>query len=322
MGVLLTILKVVGIIIAALIALFLLILAAVLFVGIKYDVNACFNGDISAKAHVSWLFHIIIISTSFVEKELKFKLRVFGIPIISNDKKEKKKKSKKKKDTDAALKKEKSYSSDNKNHSDEQIEISDEDVNDAVADNIETQRLTKEDLKDSGMKSGTESFEGTDGAWTSAYDADEMKKDVKDSKEIKDKSNTEKPLSGIKSKLEKFNETKDKFSDIINDDGNREFFKKVLNNLKTILKKLLPKKHHFRLKYGSDDPASTGQVTGYVAMAMAAVPVNLDFTPVFDEEILEAEGYIYGKIRVISLVIPLLKIILNKQFKHLRKQLQ
>lgn len=353
MGVLLTILKVVGIILAVLVGLILLAVCAVLFVGISYEARVQYSGDVTVKARVSWLWRLLHCSAVFAEKKLRFKVRVFGIPVISSDRMEKKKAKQ-----SASKEDEKTGGELQDGSKDTPAEISDDDITDAMADNIEVKQLTRADLPD-GSTSSHKEGEGSagDGAWKTAKEVDALKAEEEASKEDSQRKeacdafgeDSEKETGEgekipfpekIASLLEKFRSkfralldkakaliekgrlTKDKVCGIINDDGNRVFFKKVWQTLIVILKKLLPKKHRFRVRYGSDDPASTGQVTGYVAMAMAALPIHLSYTPDFEREVVEVDGYVYGKIRVISIVIPLLKIVFDKQFKKLRKQLQ
>ncbi len=355
MGVLLTILKVVGIILAVLAGLILLAVCAVLFVGISYEARVQYSGDVTVKARVSWLWRLLYCSAVFAEKKLKFKVRVFGIPVISSDRMEKKKAKQ-----NASKEAEKTDGEFQDGSKDTHTEISDDDITDAMADNIEVRQLTRADLPDGSTGAHEEGKDSAgDGAWKTAKEVDALKAEAdaeaskEDSRRSEDGGASEEDsgketgegekipfsekiaslIEKLQAKLhaltgkaealiEKVRLTKDKVCGIINDEENRVFFKKVWQTLIVILKKFLPKKHRFRVRYGSDNPASTGQVTGYVAMAMAALPIHLTYTPDFEREVVEVDGYVYGKIRVISIVIPLLKIVFNKQFKKLRKQLQ
>lgn len=283
MGILLTILKVIGIILAVVLGLLLLIILAVLFVGISYRLEGAYSEEVSVKARVAWLWRLIYVRFSY-EKELDFVVRIFGIPIITKKRLDKKKAKK-------ALTAEK-----------KEDNISDEDVEAAMSDNISTQQLTKDELP---QGSKTEAS-ADDGAWKAAEEVDSRPK----------KPEIKKTMNKIRSLI-------DKVKAIATDENNKAYFKKVLHLLKGILKKLLiPKKHYIYVHYGSDDPGSTGQITGYVAMAQAAIPLNLCFVPEFGEEALDVKGYIYGKIRLISLVIPALKIALDRRLRRLLKQIK
>lgn len=83
--ILLLILKIIGIILAVLLGLILLILCIVLFVPIRYQGKASFEGDIdSAKARgeVTWFFRLIGVTVQFRERKLKWKVRVAAKTIL------------------------------------------------------------------------------------------------------------------------------------------------------------------------------------------------------------------------------------------------
>lgn len=84
--ILLTTLKVIGILLAITLGLILALILVVLFVPIRYkaDIN---NLDVRAK--VTWLLHFVSVSILFVDKKLEYKIRILGIP-INLDKKSKK----------------------------------------------------------------------------------------------------------------------------------------------------------------------------------------------------------------------------------------
>lgn len=77
--ILLLILKIIGIFLAVLFGLLILILCIVLFVPIRYQGKASFEGDIdSAKARgeVTWLLRLVGVTVQFRERKLKWKVRV------------------------------------------------------------------------------------------------------------------------------------------------------------------------------------------------------------------------------------------------------
>ncbi len=77
--ILLLILKIIGIFLAVLLGLILLILGIILFVPIRYQGKASFEGNIdSAKARgeVTWLLKLVGVTVQFRERKLKWKVRV------------------------------------------------------------------------------------------------------------------------------------------------------------------------------------------------------------------------------------------------------
>ena len=96
--ILLTILKVIGIIIASIIGLILLILAVVLFVPVRYNGNAGFKGKPDINLKISYLLHIVSARFDLHEGDSKLLIKIFGIKLgKKKEKKHKIKKSKKKK---------------------------------------------------------------------------------------------------------------------------------------------------------------------------------------------------------------------------------
>ena len=91
MAIALTVLKIIGITILAILALILVLAAIILFVPIRYKIagNMEKDGDPYARAGVSFLLHIL--SGSFVyDKDVSYSVRLFGIKLYP--KKDKKKK--------------------------------------------------------------------------------------------------------------------------------------------------------------------------------------------------------------------------------------
>ncbi|MGL4791792.1 MAG: hypothetical protein ACRCW1_10310, partial [Anaerotignaceae bacterium] len=97
--VLLTILKIIGIILLTILILLALIIGIVLFSPIVYDVDGEKYAEIKGNAHVKWLFGIIKISVDYKNNEWKIVFNIFGKTLEQwqEGKKEKKKKKKKEK---------------------------------------------------------------------------------------------------------------------------------------------------------------------------------------------------------------------------------
>ena len=81
--VLLLILKITGIVIACILGLAILIVAAVLFVPVRYKADADYHGKFKAHAKLSWL-GILRLLVSY-DEELVMKAKAFFITIYSND---------------------------------------------------------------------------------------------------------------------------------------------------------------------------------------------------------------------------------------------
>lgn len=87
--VLLLILKITGIVIACILGLGIIVVAAVLFVPVRYKADADYHGKFKAHAKLSWL-GILRVLLSY-DEELAIKAKALFITIYSNNQKKRKK---------------------------------------------------------------------------------------------------------------------------------------------------------------------------------------------------------------------------------------
>lgn len=99
--ILLTVLKILGLIIAGILALILLILAVVLFVPIRYSGRASYKKKPDVTVKISYLLHVLSVKFDFHDGDSKLRIKIFGITLgKKKPKKSKKKKVKKRKNSD------------------------------------------------------------------------------------------------------------------------------------------------------------------------------------------------------------------------------
>ena len=302
MTVILTILKIVGIAIACILLFVLLLLLAILLCPIRYKAKGSYNENIIAKVNVSWLLHILHVSVDYGGEGLDFDVRIFGFAIISSKKAAKKAEKLARKEAKEA---ERLNSEPTIQSGTNQETVSN---SDNQSESIASSEITNED----------ETIEqNTEADGTSNDKTNPIKKTVDKVDDVKEK------ISGI---IDKANNIKDKVVDVkdtatnlLSDQEFKDFLKLIKNQVIKLLKHIIPRKHHVNVRYGSDDPASTGQITGYYYMAKCVLPLNVDFEPDFEKEVIAVDGYLKGYIRLIVPVIIALKILLNKQFRRLIK---
>lgn len=98
-SVILTILKIIGIVLLCLLGLVLFLFLSVLFVPIRYRFDGSFDQVLYFKAKITWFLHVISMSVLYKDNKPVMKLKVFGIPLsflqkAGSEKTEKKKKKK------------------------------------------------------------------------------------------------------------------------------------------------------------------------------------------------------------------------------------
>ncbi|MFR7377481.1 MAG: hypothetical protein ACLUTZ_11200 [Oliverpabstia sp.] len=85
MHVILTILKILGIILLVLLGLLLVIVFSVLFVPVRYRLEGEKSSpgwsEANGKVRVSWLLHLIHLRIQYQEKELDWECYLFGVPL-------------------------------------------------------------------------------------------------------------------------------------------------------------------------------------------------------------------------------------------------
>ena len=81
--------------------------------------------------------------------------------------------------------------------------------------------------------------------------------------------------------------------------------------LKKLLHHILPTKLKVTGNYGFEDPALTGQITGVLCMLPKRFQKHMHLEPHFQEECLDGHILIRGRIRVGSLLVPLLAILVK-----------
>lgn len=82
------------------------------------------------------------------------------------------------------------------------------------------------------------------------------------------------------------------------------------------LKVLKPSKYRMNMLYGFDDPALTGEITGVLSLVFLSSGKNVTFTPDFEQKVFEGELFMKGGIKVITVLIILWKLYFNEDFRE------
>ncbi len=145
-------------------------------------------------------------------------------------------------------------------------------------------------------------------------------------KEIKDKiiAFIRNFIERIKTILESVRNIRSKLDlvlDFIRLEINKEGFKVTFKSLKKILKHMLPKELRSTVRFGTGDPCSTGQALGALGILYSFYGDKIQITPDFEEKVLEGRHYARGRIRLITILIIVIKLLLDKRFKQLTKNI-
>lgn len=116
----------------------------------------------------------------------------------------------------------------------------------------------------------------------------------------------------------------DHYIEIWQEEETQNLIRSVKGYLFYLLHHIRPRKGKGYLKYGLPDPAITGQLTGFLYVLRPLAFSKLALEPVFETEeiVLEGDLVIKGHVRLVHLAYVGLKLLFDKNLKHLRQRLK
>ena len=268
-GILLTALKIIGIVILAIIALALLIILMVLFIPVRYKGKVYFKEVPDIALSVTWFFKFLSLSITY-----KDGLDIIGkvgwlFKVYSNHDD----------DTDT--------NEETEDYKSEVREIVDT-VNENKKEDISVDNTNKANV----ITEKKENLEAENKI--KALD----KQEKKQSKKKKSKSDKKKSTAKKESKLDKLiNKAKD-IHYLLTEEENKKTLLLMLEKTKNLLVHILPKKIVGFFKFGFDDPSTTGQVLEAVAIFYPLYRDDFKIVPMFYDEIIEVDISFKGRLRV------------------------
>ena len=287
--------KVIGIILLILLGLILLILGIVLFVPIRYKGDGILNAVVKeAHLKVTWLLHAVHVQVNYSHPgKPEITIKVLGINIEKFKKPEKKESTKdkasSKKNTEPKKKKEKPKKEKQQRYDINMALLSDYEAEDApLQEPASEQEPVSENIK--RMVEQAQALQKE--TWR-----DKLEKKVNKIKDI---------LTNIRYYL-----------DILQEEDTQGMIHVTLDALLDILKKLRPKKLVANIQFGFETPDTTGKLYGLYWMFKPALGKDVEVVPNFEEKVLEGDIFLKGSITVFTLLVNVLKVVLDKRFKPL-----
>lgn len=117
-------------------------------------------------------------------------------------------------------------------------------------------------------------------------------------------------------KIEALKKKKDVLMNFITDESHVGALKKVLAELKRLLRKLLPKKFQADVHFGFEDPSITGRVLAGISMLYPAICEHAQIQPDFQQKVLEGKVFIKGHVRACIFASMLLRLLLNANVRR------
>lgn len=95
-----------------------------------------------------------------------------------------------------------------------------------------------------------------------------------------------------------------------------------VKELGKLLKKIKPKRIKGKVIFGTGDPASTGEIFGGIAFFYGMYSKELQLLPDFEEERLEGQVEIRGKIRLIHVLISGIRLFFHKDIQYVIRKIK
>lgn len=325
--IILLILKIIGIIILVILGLLLLMLSIALLVPVRYLVTAEHGQEFRLAGKVGWLLNLFGVKFSHLDGEFHIRIRALWFILYDNlDSRHQKIKRGRQK---ASVK--------NKSSQKKKSEVKAGRKVNTVRDENKQEEATRTNSEEWQNNQTIESnLEQTKESRAEQNDINNTEKKEKESifKKVKNKiiSIKDKVLAffkGIKSKIiERFKtlvNLKQKInliSRFLKDSYNKEGFRITYASLKKLLKHVLPTKLRSRIVFGTGDPCSTGQALGVMSILYSFYGDKVQIIPDFENKILEGKHFAKGRIRLITVLIIVIRLLLDKRFKKLKSNFE
>lgn len=287
----LVIVKIIGILLAVFLGGLSILVLCILFWPIRYQISAQKKDHVNVSARVSFIGPVIWFRIRY-EKNMGYKLRVFGIPVLSDKKKSCKQRKEKKV----------SYLDE-----EEEWDVSDDngkaEYPPFFKDKNRKQQLLNEETKPVTEKDIPRHFENLwDKCKTKLFSFIES---------LRNKYRT------FVNTIKNIRKTLRKIEDIIEDERVQAGFTTLKSEILLLVKKIKPRKLKWYLKIGFEDPSVTGQVLGALAVLRGIWGQNIEAEPDFENKVFEtdfsAKGFVQG-FRVLRLGW---KCLFDKDIKYL-----
>ena len=304
-AVLLTILKIIGIVLLVILGILLFLLAAILFVPVRYSVKGTVDNSITAEGRISWLCSILCYDFTFQEQELNGEVRIFGF-----------------------RPKKKERVSEEELEEEAVPEVKDgveEVVSDLVSSAGEEDKSEKNPIKPE-QNQEVDSHKGKQNRKSSDKNSRPSGKNIFMRMWDKIKSfmkNIKKFFMSIRKKLTGFKEFVVKVKEIVTDTKNQYAVRRLWEELLYLLKHFGFRKIHTELTFALADPAFTGQVLGVLCMMPFLYQYDFHIFPDFESESFYIRGSydVKGRIQLIFLLVTAIRLLADKDIRSFLKKL-
>lgn len=303
--ILLIILKIIGIILLSVLGLAVLLILTVLFVPVRYRVDADVHSRFNGKLLMSWLGRIARLEAVYDKDGLRYIFRFLWFTLITSEE-----------DEETGTSHEKAHRKPKKNRNKKnKHKQNDRNVN---AGPTEPEIKAAEPEEEFKEKTEVKAADEPDGRLHRIRRMSEklkaipagIKRIAANASEFRDKAGD---------KLERLDE-------IIHDEANREFVRFMKKELGGLFTHIAPVRYNINIRFGADSPDITGKVTGAAAVTMAffikgstghSKKNSFEYIPVFTDRVFEADVFMKGRIMPGRVLLTAWRVYRNERFGQL-----
>ena len=323
------IIKIIGIILAALLGLALLILLLVLFVPVRYQAYGIRSSrECRAEGRVSWLLRLLSIPFSFQDGELEIRVKLLGFTILD------------------PLKEEEAFREPVQRKTEQSAGKEEE----TAGEDSEREEVPAEENAGEADASGSFEASQADEAETSAQPASE--RDAEAAAELENEASEGRFFGLLRDlrrffravirffrkmprKLKNLKCTFQRFCDKIKrmvkryremkafalDERTKAAVSLVWKQAGILLGQALPRKIRGRLHFGTEDPALTGQILGAIGIFYPLFMDNVKVEPDFEKPALDGELSLKGRLRIVTVLRIAWRLYRDKNVRYVYRRL-
>lgn len=318
----LSILKIIGIVILVILAFIILILGILLFVPIRYQLAGEYKDKPKADILIKWAPLLLKVTAYYRNSKFEYIVRMFGGVVMTN--------------TDVPLSwlGRKFFLSANEELD---VDLHDADMDNEIGvsrsrSNVDSEQSGSENCKDVTKGDIEKESEHLQKQKFVAIESDSEKVPKKKMSRKKKNSFWDKIRSKIHKlkakwsrfvwKLRKLNDKRESLLKVYHSKRFKVAKQDIIIYIKTLWSVIRPKKLKGYIHFGFEDPAATGQALGVMAMFFVWYDPFLTIEPDFEQACID--GYLdgSGKFRLFMIIKLLIKIILNKNLIKVIKKVQ
>ena len=296
LGIFLGILKWLGILLLVLLGLVLTVLLAVLFLPVRYEAEGSFRGELLAKGQISWLWRLFSIQAVY-DGDTEVSLRIFGVK--PGRKKETAERTEKTETPDPVV-------TGSGKRPEEEVPVY-ESRSKAEVPASEKHQGTEEGIKEKVPAAGTKNAKNG-----------QKKKRVRQSLFQKIKVTFQRICGKLKTAEERWQ----KLMEFLEKEENKNTFRLLKRQVIRFFKHVLPGKVSGTVRFGFEDPYTTGRILTYISPFYGWYGRTIQVIPVFDEQVLDGELSLKGRIRIATLLFIGFQVWRDKNFRTLLKRWQ